>query len=117
MRRAGPRSCVIRSSGCRARACGSRSCRAAAAEGSLSSVSDGELGGNRRALLERLVEHDFLVGVGLLEQAPNQQIVEPVAALEAAELGDQAGADELEVPERVEHLVAHELVAELEPRL
>ena len=47
-------------------------------------MSGRELVGDRRALLERLVEHDFLVGVGLLEQLPHQQVVQPVAALEAA---------------------------------
>ena len=59
-----------------------------------------------------VVEHDFLVGLGLLEQPPQQQVVEPVTALEARELADQTRTEQVEVAERVEHLVPHELVAE-----
>src|SRR5690606_21840478 len=69
-----------------------------------------ELIGDRREPL--VLEADLFVRIRLLEQRPKQQVVQPVTGLEARELAEQRSAEEVQVPDRVEHLVPDELVAE-----
>src|SRR6185503_12607195 len=116
-RRAGPHACVIVCAPYRA-APRSRSafCREAAELESAArseiraSVARCELIRNGRALRIAL-EDDSFVRARLLEQGAQQLIVELVPALVGGELADQRRAQEVQVAERVQNFVTHELVA------
>src|SRR6478735_4674482 len=58
----------------------------------------------------RRFEHRFLPGVVRGQQCAQQLVVEAVPGLEAAELADDAAAEQVQIADGVQDLVPHELV-------
>src|SRR5690348_1725089 len=54
------------------------------------------------------LEHYLLAARGVCKQRPQQHVVQRVARLVAAELANEAVAEQVEIPDRIENLVLDE---------